>query len=290
MFKQRVRDRNFRGYIKGMWQCVVCDTLWHTIWSKVSCDNVWYVTMIHYGTLYGLRSHVTMCGMSPWYTMAHYMVHVLMCQCVVCNRDTLWHSIWSIVSCDNVWYVTMIHYGTLYGPCSHVIMWGYVTMIHYGTLYGIWSHVTMWGVCDHDTLWHTIWSMVSCDNVGVCDHDTLWHTIWSMVSCDNVGVCDHDTLWHTIWSKVSCDNEWYVTMIHYGTLYGPWSHVIMWGYVTMIHYGTLYGPWSHVIMWGGGSDCDTQWHTIWYMVSCDNVGGMWLWYTMAHYMVHVLMW
>ena len=270
-----------------MWQWVVCDhdtpwhtiwsmfscdnvwvcdhdTLWYTIWSMVSCDNVWYV--VHYGTLYGPWSHVTMCGMWlwytmpmahymvyglmwqcggmwPWYTMAHYMVHGLMWQYVVCDRDTQWHIIWSMVSCDNIWYVTVIHYGTLYGLWSHVTMCGmWYTMAHY-MVYGLmWQCV----VCDHDTLWQTIWSMFSCDNVGVCDHDTLWchymvhGLMWQCV------VCYHDTLWHTIWSMVSCDNVWYVTVIHYGTLYGPWSHVTM----------------------------------------C----GMWPWYTMALYMVHVLMW
>ena len=121
--------------------------------------------MIHYGTLYGPWSHVTMCGMWPWYTMAHYMVNGLMWQCVVYDHDTLWHT-----TC----------------PCSHVTMWGYVTMIHYGTLYGPWSHVTICGMWPWYTMAHymvhgLMWQCV------VCDRDTLWHTIWSMVSCDNVG-------------------------------------------------------------------------------------------------------
>ena len=167
----------------------------------VSCDNV---------------------GMWPWYTMALYMVHGLMWQCVVCDRDTLWHSIWSMVSCDNVWYVIMIHFGTLYGQWSHVTMcgmWPWYTMALYmvhglmwqcvvcdrdtlSTLYGPWSHVTMCGMWS----WYTMALYVV--------HGLMWQGV----------VCDHDTQWHTICSMVSCDNVWYVTVIHYGTLYGPWSH------------------------------------------------------------------
>ena len=252
---------------------VSCDKVWYvtvihygTLYGPWSRDNVWYVTVIHYGTLYGPWSHVTMCGMWSWYTMALYMVNGLMWQCVVCdrdtlwhsiwsmvswqcvvcNRDTLWHSIWSMVSCDNVWYVIVIHYGTLYGPWSHVTMcgmWPWYTMALYMVHGLMWQGV----VCEHDTLWHFIWSMVSCDNVwyvtvihygtlyGPWSHVTMcgmwpWYTMalymvhglmWQCV------VCDRDTLWHSIWSMVSCDNMWYVTVIHYGTLYGPWSHVIM---------------------------------------------------------------
>ena len=189
-------------------------------------------------------------GMRQWYTMALYMVYGLMWQCVVCHRDTLWHTIWSMVSCDNVLYVTVIHNGTLYGPCSHVTMsgmWPWYTMAHYmvhGLMWqcgGMWPwytmahymvHVLMW-----HTLWHTIWSMFSCDNVGgmwtwyTMAHYMVHGLMWQCVVCD--------TLWHTIWSMVSCDNMWYVTMIHYGTLYGPCSHVTMcgmWPWYTMAHY------------------------------------------------------
>ena len=59
------------------------------MWSMVSCDNIWYVTVIHYGTLYGPWSHVTRCGMWPWYTMALYVVHGLMWQYVACDGDIL---------------------------------------------------------------------------------------------------------------------------------------------------------------------------------------------------------
>ena len=255
-----------------MWQCVVCDTLWHTIWSMVSCDNVWYVTVIHYGTLYGPWSHVVYDCDALW----HSIWSMVSWQCVVCNRDTLWHSIWSMVSCDNVWYVTVIHYGTLYGPWSHVTMcgmWPWYTMALYMVNGLMWQCV----VCDCNTLWHSIWSMVSCDNVWYVNGYTMAHymvhgLMWQCV------VCDRDTLWHTIWSMVSCDNVWYVTVIHYGTLYGPWYHVTMCGmWYTMALYMVHGLMWQCVVC-----DRDTLWHSIWSMVSCDNV-----WYvTMIYYALY----
>ena len=312
-----------------MWQCVVCDrdTLWHSIWSMVSCNNVWYVTVIHYGTLYGPWSHVTRCGMWSWYTMALYMVHGLMWQGVVCDRDTLWHSMCQMVSCDNMWYVTVIHYGTLYGPWSHVTrcgMWPWYTMALYVLNGLMWQCV----VYDRDTLWHTIRSVVSCDNVWyvtVIHYGTLYG-LWSHVTMCGMWpwytmalymvhglmlqyvVCDRVTLWHSMCQMVSCDNVWYVTVIHYGTLYGPWSHVTMcgmWPWYTMALY-MVHGLMLQCVV----CDRDTLWHSIWSMVSCDNVWyvtvihygtqygpwsrvtlcGMWPWFTMALYMVHGLMW